>query len=112
MSDNMILELNSVRRDSEFGDGNIKPTSAVVEVFSAIAKGENLNRFGAKADKAVNYIKKLGERAMSGDGAAVSELNAIRRFTIEPLLMDVCLLFQERDQRGRFYGSPLFCVHI
>ena len=88
MSDNMILELNSVRRDSEFGDGNIKPTSAVVEVFSAIAKGENLNRFGAKADKAVNYIKKLGERAMSGDGAAVSELNAIRRFTIEPLLME------------------------
>ena len=88
MSDNMILELNSVRRDAEFGDGNIKRTSPVVEVFAAIAKGESLNRFGAKADKAVDYIKKLGERANNGDGAAVSELNAIRRFTIEPLLLE------------------------
>lgn len=87
MSD-MTIELNSIRRDSDYGNGRVTKESPVVEIFGAMARGENLSRFGAKADKAVNYIKELGEKANNGDGSAMSELNAIRRFNIEPLLLE------------------------
>ncbi len=84
MADNMTIELNNVRRDSDFGNGRVtKKDSVIVETFSALANGKtNVN------DKAVAAIKDMAQRASEGDSHAASELNALRRFTIEPLLME------------------------
>ena len=86
-------ELNNVKKDSDFFSGKFTKSSPVVEVFSAMAQGKDLSKFGAKADVAVNYIKSLGEKALNGDYSAVSELNTLRKFTIEPkLLQEIKLL--------------------
>jgi hypothetical protein len=90
---NTSFELNNVRKDSLTYNGKFTKTSPVVEIFSALVKGEELSRFGKKADKAVEYIKDLGTRAMNGDFTAVTELNTLRRFTIEtPVMEQVKLL--------------------
>lgn len=90
-----IVEMNNIRKDTSnvFGSHIVTKTSPVVEVFSAMVNGESLEKFGKKADKAVEYIKNLGSRAMNGDTSAVSELNTIRRFTIEnPIMQEMKLL--------------------
>ncbi len=90
---NTTYELNNIRKDADLFDGKFNKTSPVVEVFAAMTNGESLNRFGAKADKAVAYIKELGSRADNGDPVAVAELNTIRRFVIEtPILEEMKLL--------------------
>lgn len=90
-----IVEMNNIRKDTSnvFGGHIVTKTSPVAEVFSAMVNGESLEKFGKKADKAVEYIKDLGSRAMNGDTSAVSELNTIRRFTIEtPVMQEMKLL--------------------
>ena len=84
---NMTFEMNNERKTAN-PNAELKAKSPVVEVFAAMAKGESLDRFGKKADAAVAHIKTLGERAANGDFGAISELNEIRRFVIEPLLME------------------------
>ena len=87
------FELNNIRRDSEIVNGQLTKHSPVVEVFSAMVNGESLDKFGKKADVAVNYIKGLGTRANNGDYSAISELNTIRRFVLEtPILEEIKLL--------------------
>lgn len=82
---NTIIELNNVRKDADYiTNSQIKANSPVVEVFSAMVKGEQVGKLGKYADKAVAYIKELGSRAEAGDTAAVAELNTIRRYVIEP----------------------------
>lgn len=89
---NTTYELNNLRKDSDI-PGRINKQSPVVEVFSAMVKGEELSKFGAKADKAVSYIKELGSRADAGDFTAVAELNSLRRFVIEePVMQELKLL--------------------
>lgn len=87
------FEMNNARKDSDVYNGNITKHSPVVEVFSAMVNGESLDRFGKKADIAVNYIKNLGSRADNGDMTAIAELNTIRRFVIEtPVMQEIKLL--------------------
>ena len=87
------FELNNVRKDNEMFSGKFTKNSPVVEIFSALVNGQELSRFGAKADEAVKYIKGLGERAENGDGVAISELNTLRRFVVEqPIMEEVKLL--------------------
>ena len=83
-----IFEMNNIRKDADFVNGKITKHSPVVEVFAAMSNGESLDRFGKKADVAVKYIQKLGERAEMGDFSAVAELNTIRRFIIETPIME------------------------
>lgn len=85
---NTTYELNNIRKDADLFDGKFNKFSPVVEVFSAMVNGESLDRFGAKADKAVAYIKELGSRAENGDFTAVAELNTLRRFVIETPIME------------------------
>lgn len=88
----MNFELNNVRKDNVY-NGKITKHSPVVEVFAAMANGESLERFGKKADKAVDYIKSLGMKAGNGDSNAITELNTIRRFVIEaPVMEEIKLL--------------------
>ena len=81
------FELNNERKDANFVSGKITGKSAVVEVFSAMANGKDLAPYGKKADLAANYIKELSGKASAGDTTAISELNEIRRFAIEPVLV-------------------------
>lgn len=86
-------ELNNAHKDSDIFDGKFNKKSPVVEVFSAMVRGEELEKFGKKGDKAVEYIKKLGNRADCGDGMAIAELNTLRTYMIEtPILEEIKLL--------------------
>ena len=90
---NTTYELNNLRKDADVFSGKFSKQSPVVEIFSAMVNGEELSKFGAKADKAVNYIKDLGVRAENGDFNAVAELNTLRRFVIEtPVMQEMKLL--------------------
>lgn len=81
------FELNNERKDANFVSGKVNGRSAVVEIFSAMTHGKDLAPFGKKADIAAKYIMELNKKADSGDTVAVSELNEIRRFAMEPILM-------------------------
>ena len=82
------FEMNSIRKDAEYIDGKLRKTSPVVEVFAAMVNGESLEKFGKTGDKAVEYIKTLGTRAENQDPMAISELNTIRKFVLEPAIME------------------------
>lgn len=87
------FELNSERKDANYVSGKINKKSPVVEVFSAMTDGKDLSKFGAKADVASKYIMELNSKAASGDTQAISEVNEMRRFVIEPkLLQEIKLL--------------------
>ena len=81
------FELNNEVKDANFATGKINAKSAVVEIFSAMANGKDISSFGKKADVAAKYIMELNNKASMGDVSAKSELNTIRRFAMEPLLM-------------------------
>lgn len=87
------FELNNARKDSAFASGKVNSQSPVVEIFSAMVDGKDLSKYGAKADVAANYIKELGEKAQNSDFAAMAELNEIRKFAMQPkLLQEIKLL--------------------
>lgn len=80
------FELNNERKDANFVSGKVNGRSAVVEIFTAMANGKDLAPYGKKADVAASYIKELCSKAGAGDMVAVSEMNEIRRFAMEPIL--------------------------
>lgn len=87
------FELNNAKRDATFVGNKFNAKSPVVEVFAALANGEELGKFGKKGDVAVDYIKGLGNKANKGDQSAISEINEIRKFVIQPrLLQEIKLL--------------------
>ena len=89
---NTTYELNNLRKDADYLNREMRATSIVSEVFSAMVNGKEVGAIKG-ADKAVNYIKELGARAENGDFNAVAELNTLRRFVVEaPLLREMKLL--------------------
>lgn len=80
------FELNNERNDANFASGKINEKSAIVEIFSAMVDGKEISRFGKKADVAAKYIKELNEKASNNDLSAISELNELRRFVMQPIL--------------------------
>lgn len=83
MEMNMILELNNVRKDSNYSGRVTKSNSTIVETFAAMAAGKEV-----KSDKSAKEIMAIANRAADGDPIATSELNTIRRFAIEPLMLE------------------------
>lgn len=81
------FELNNERKDANFVSGQVKEKSPIVEVFSAMVNGKDLSPLGKVGDKGAKYIKELNSKADAGDPMAISELNEIRRFVIQPILM-------------------------
>ena len=81
------FELNNERRDANFVSGKVNGKSAVVDIFSAMVNGKDLAPYGKKADVAANYIMELNSKASAGDLTSISELNELRRFVMEPVLM-------------------------
>lgn len=89
---NTTYELNNLRKDADYLNREMRATSIVSEVFSAMVNGKEVGAIKG-ADKAVKYIKELGARAENGDFNAVAELNTLRRFVVEaPLLQEMKLL--------------------
>lgn len=82
------FELNNIRKDSVSFNGKFGKTSPIVEIFAAMVNGESLERFGAKANKAVEEITSLANRCEMGDTTAIAELNTLRRFVIEAPVME------------------------
>lgn len=80
------FELNNERKDANFVSGKVNGHSVVVEIFTAMTNGKDLAPYGKKADVAAKYIKELCTKADAGDLVAVSEMNEIRRFAMEPIL--------------------------
>lgn len=87
------FELNNARKDSQFANDKLNAKSPIVEIFSAIATGQDLSKYGKKVDAVMNHVKALGERANNGDYAAKAEINSIVRYAIEPRLNSVIQLF-------------------
>lgn len=90
------FELNNARKDDIFTTNQVKEKSPVVEVFSAMADGRELSSLKLNekvVNKASNYILELASKAHANDLSAISELNTIRKFVIEPkLLQEIKLL--------------------
>lgn len=86
------FELNNAKKDEMYVSGNIKKTSPVVEVFSAMVDGRELGSLkkvnSVQADKSAKYIMELNSKAAMGDVNAQCELNTLRKFVIEPVLAE------------------------
>ena len=95
MGMNNIFEMNTVNNvKDDIGTSKVKPTSPVVEVFSALIHGNSTSHIdGRLVDKSVEHIKDLASRALDDDNKAISELNAIQRFTMEPKLLEAIKIF-------------------
>ena len=86
---NYTIELNSAHLDSNYVPDKLNSKSPVVEIFSAMASGTDIKRkYGTTANKVVDHIKNLAEKADVGDFRAIAELNTIRKFAVEPQLME------------------------
>jgi hypothetical protein len=93
------INMENVVKDADAASLKVKTTSPVVEIFSALIEGKDMSRFdGKKVDKTVEYIKELGSKALAGDSMAISEINAIQRFVIEPKLIEAIKIFSFMGQ--------------
>lgn len=89
---NTSIELNNVRK-SEVEIGNKKAFDKVVEICSALFAGEDVSKYGKDVDSVVSKISKLGQSAADGDARAVSEINTIVKYIIQPKLLEATKVF-------------------
>jgi len=83
-------ELNNAKRDTDFVDGRLNEKSPVAEVFSALVNGKELSslKIGAKqADACEKSIREMNRNAGEGDFKSRAELNTIRKFVYEPIIL-------------------------
>ncbi len=92
-------ELNQERKDALVVNKDLKQNSPAVEIFSDLADGKDVSKYGKKVDKTMSHVKELAERAAKGDPMAKSEINEIVRYTIQPNLQKEVKLF---DFMGTF----------
>ena len=91
-----ISEMNSFRKDTIHN--GLNSGSPIVETFSALINGNSVDKIKDKdgklvGDKCVNAIKELNAKAEAGDVNAISELNAIRTYVVNPILLEELKLF-------------------
>ena len=91
-----ISEMNSFRKDTIHN--GLHSGSPIVETFSALINGKSVDKIKDKdgklvGDKCVNAIKELNAKAEAGDVNAISELNAIRTYVVNPILLEELKLF-------------------
>lgn len=103
------FEMNSIRKDKDFCNDRINKNSPVVEVFSRMVKGQDLNGVDRNlANRSVSFIKGLAEKAKSGDVSSACELNNIRRIVIEPEVMkEIKLLNFFGKYQNLAYGESI-----
>lgn len=85
---NYSIELNNVRKDSNFSRVTFRTQgSPVVETFSAMAAGKDIGGI-KESEKASKWIKDQSAKAAEGDLIAAAELNTVRRLVMQPILME------------------------
>jgi hypothetical protein len=92
----MEFELNTegnIKDSDVFANAQLNSKSPVVEIFSALASGADVSKYGKKADKVVEHMKGLSGKALAGDATAVAEINTIVKYAIEPKLLESIKLF-------------------
>ena len=82
------VELNNIQPEHKYTE-----KSPIIEIFSAMVKGEDISKYGDKGNKAYAFIKKLGADALAGDGKAKVELNTITSLMIQAPLLKRLQLF-------------------
>lgn len=82
------FELNNEQRSANFVSGKIGAHSTVTNVFCDMVDGKDLSKYGKSADASVAYIKELNSRANQNDQVAVAELNELRRFRLQPAVLE------------------------
>lgn len=97
-----VFELNTTNHKKDIAT-KVTKDSPVVEVFSALSGGKNPATTGKKLDNCVNGLKDMASRALEGDRAGISELNAVVKYTLEPRLTQAINLF---DFIGTFKKIP------
>ena len=103
------FEMNSIRKDGDFCNEKINRKSPVVEIFSRMVKGKDLQGFDRTlANKSVRFIKNLAEKAKNGDLTSACEFNNIRRIVIEPEIMEeIKLLSFFGNYKNLVYGETI-----
>ena len=97
-----IFEMNMANAVQERPETTkVKPTSPIVEVFSALMDGRDASI--KNKDLSINRIKELASRAVGGDRMAESELNAIQAYAIQPKLLSRIKIL---DFMGRYHTIP------
>lgn len=94
------FELNTTANVVDDISVNLKlhAKSPIVEIFSALVSGNDTSKYGKQVDTVVSRIKELSEKALYSDGRAISELNTIQRFAIEPKLIEAIKIFSFMGQ--------------
>lgn len=93
-----MFEINTVNNVLDVDTGRINSKSPIVEVFSALSAGKNPNVDVKTKDKAVKTIGEIAGRAQDGDYSAISEINSIIKFTVEPKLLEAIKIFDFMGQ--------------
>lgn len=91
-----INEMSGCRKDIIHSELNSK--SPIVATYSAMVKGESVGdikdvKGNLVGEKCANAIKELNARAEAGDMSAISELNAIRSYVVNPEILESIKLF-------------------
>lgn len=104
-----IYEINMANARADVDTLRVKQNSPVVEVFSALAAGNQPNVADSVKDKAIATIKELSSKALAGDPVAQSEINSIIRFSIEPKLLEAVKLFSFMGNYKRigYHEAPM-----
>lgn len=103
------FEMNSIRKDRDFCNIQINSKSPVVEVFSRMVKGTDLQSLDRNiVNRSVKFIKELAEKAKNGDLGSACEINNIRRIVIEPEIMkEIKLLSFFGQYKNLAYGESI-----
>lgn len=92
---NKIIEVNQitgVRKDSPIAELN--SASPIVKAYSALVAGKEITGMEKKvADACVAKLKELNSLADAGDMKAISELNTIRTYVVNPVMLEEMKLF-------------------
>lgn len=97
------IELNNARNDADFDNSQIKKTGALYKTYEAMVEGKDIDSVATElcsakkigqdeatkqVNAAVEHIKNKNLEAMGGNTAAASELNALRKMYIQPVLQE------------------------
>ena len=90
------MDFKNMQQTAEQAEINskIKPVQTKgVEIFSAIVNGKDVSKYGKQVDAVMDYMKKLGKRAMNGDASAKAEINSMRTVMVQTPLLQRLNLF-------------------
>lgn len=83
-----VFEMNTTNPVADVDSGRVNKNSPIVEVFSALTAGRTPTVSEGVLKKSVETIREMAGRALNEDRTAVSDINSIIRFTVEPRIIE------------------------